>query len=287
MIEKEGLLVVSPTSSAENSYYIPGTKTTAAISVGSAMDSQVLTELFTACVEGGKILGQPTEKYFQVLENLPKPTIASHGGLMEWLQDFEEPELGHRHVSHLFGVYPGSSITEVKLKHAAKVSIRRRLSAGGGHTSWSAAWLVCLYARLKDAPGAFSIIQHFLSHSTLKNMFGTHPPFQIDGNLGLTAGIAEILLQSHEKDRLYLLPCLPDEWLDQGTIKGLRARRGLTVDISWSKGKLSQCKILSSREIEIKCQVNLSLLPPNSSEEVSVVLKAGEVNTLLASAWMS
>ena len=172
LIENEDrTLVVSPTVSAENSYYIPNTKTTAAICVGSAMDSQVLTELFTACVEADRILGRPIpEKYLQVLKKLPRPAIASHGGIMEWLEEYEEPEPGHRHVSHLFGIYPGSSITEERFKAAAKVTIKRRLASGGGHTSWSASWLVCLYARLDDSVGALSVIQQYVSHSTLDNI---------------------------------------------------------------------------------------------------------------------
>ncbi|KAL5336183.1 Six-hairpin glycosidase-like protein [Aspergillus crustosus] len=243
LIEHNGHLVFSPSVSCENSYYVPGTNNseTAAFAIGSTWDSQILQELFSACAESSTLLHHTPDvsaNYKSLLSRLPPPQIGKHGQLQEWLIDYDEPEPGHRHISHAFGLFPGTSIKSAHLKNAVKVTLSRRLQSGGGHTGWSAAWLLCLYARLQDPDSAYNMLSQMVNHSILENLICDHPPFQIDGNFGLAAGVAEMLLQSQGVGVLVILPALPRVWEVGGVVRGLCGKDGWVVDIEWRDGVL-------------------------------------------------
>ncbi len=255
----EGTLVSTPSNSPENSFYYDdpcGERKSSMFTQGATIDGEITYALFTRTIHAYNQLGENDgfcDKLSTVIEKLPPLRISErYNTICEWIKDYEECEPGHRHVSHLFGLHPADQITEdtPELFEAAKRTIARRIENGGGATGWSRAWTVNFYARLKDGDGALFHLKNLLSNCTAENMFDIHPPFQIDGNFGGTAGIMEMLLHSHRgtpDDRIIdLLPALPQEWKN-GSITGVKARGGLVFDIEWKDNKAANVKVTATK----------------------------------------
>ncbi len=252
----DGFLHTGPSTSPENRY-LDAEGRPVYLAISPTMDLEIiggLLDMYAECEDLLVLDPVGGRRAREVRAKMPPLRIGKHGQLMEWIKDYDEAEPGHRHISHAFGLYPSAQINRntPELFKAIEVTLRRRLASGGGHTGWSRAWLINLFARLGKGDEAYDNVRLLFTKSTFPNLYDAHPPFQIDGNFGGAAGIGEMVMQSHD-GAITLLPAVP-EWLN-GSFRGLRARGGYTVDAAWENGKVTSLTIAADRPGTVKIRV--------------------------------
>lgn len=279
---KHGYLVTSPSNSPENRFYYideNGEKKRSMFTYGATIDFEIIYAIFTRVICACQILDTDLDFAGQLQKTLAKlpPLRVSerYGTVCEWIKDYEEVEPGHRHISHLFGLYPGDQINETneEIYSAAKNTIARRLDNGGGANGWSRAWIINFYARLKDSENALANLRLLIERSTAENLFDMHPPFQIDGNFGAVAGITEMLVQSHlgspDERIIEILPALPKQW-KKGFIRGVKVRGGFVLDIEWQDNQPVRLEIKACCTSSFRLKITDGMKDIKTSKEYTV-----------------
>ena len=282
--DEQGQLQIVPSQSPENRFVDSADAGPVSLCVSATMDVQFVMETLQHCIRAGEILDMDGDRravWANMLARLPRMKVGTKGQLLEWNEEFEEAEPGHRHTSHLFGLFPGELITPDRtpdLFAAARKSLELRLASKGGHTGWSRAWTSCCFARLGDGEKAFEHLQYLVTDFATDTMLNLHPPriFQIEGNLGGSACVMEMLLQSYHEE-LHFLPALPSQW-PEGQVRGLRARGGFTVNVDWKDGRLTRAEITATVDNQCKLKVASDAawtLTTEAGDSVTVEQRAG------------